>query len=55
MADLTEQIYQRFKQDIMDDKFPLDEMIIEQDLVERLEPAELRFKMLLCVWFMRDI
>lgn len=35
MADLTEQIYQRFKQDIMDDKFPLDEMIIEQDLVER--------------------
>lgn len=35
MADLTEQIYQQLKQDLMDDKFPLDEMIIEQDLVER--------------------
>ena len=35
MADLAEQIYQRFKQDLMDDKFPLDEMIIEQDLVDR--------------------
>lgn len=35
MADLAEQIYRQFKQDLMDDKFPLDEMIIEQDLVER--------------------
>lgn len=35
MADLSEQVYRQLKKDLMDDKYPLDEMIIEQDLVER--------------------
>ncbi|MCJ7837510.1 GntR family transcriptional regulator [Cuneatibacter sp. NSJ-177] len=35
MSDLTEQVYQKFKQDLMDDKYPLNELIIEQTLVDR--------------------